>query len=192
MAWARSHIQDAPDGSIFLADTLTRARGQHGRIWQIKQGQLLVTIALKPKRIIRAQAGEHDYLLQSLNRALVLGISEPLLTYGAAIKYPNDILFDTKKVCGLLIEPIWYAKICIGVVFGFGLNLNTVFTPDDPLVSIATSLYHVINRQQTEHKMLVQIFAGLNYWYAIWQSQDDAHIASRWLERTKRSHFEAI
>lgn len=184
MAWARSHLTTAPDGSVFIAHRLTKARGQYGRVWQIKPGQLLITILLKPIRLANyISETSSDDVLQSLNQALALGISDPLLTYGARIKYPNDIMLDHKKICGLLIEPVWYGRKIAGIIFGFGLNLTTQFSHHDPLSPIATSVYQATHYTPDEQRSLMDLFNGLNKWYTIWNCKDDAFIKSMWLQR---------
>jgi len=47
MAWAKQHLQEASDGSVFLADQLTQAKGRQGRVWMVHPDQLIVTFVLK-------------------------------------------------------------------------------------------------------------------------------------------------
>ena len=53
LQWAKEEIEYAPDGSVFLADEHEYTKGRQSRIWKHYPGQLLVTILLKPKHIIK-------------------------------------------------------------------------------------------------------------------------------------------
>ena len=109
MLWAKEHLADAPDGAVFLADELSKARGRSGRIWVCAPGQLAVTILLKPANF---KTISHDNLgvrLNQLNMALSLGILAPLKEYGLGLKWPNDFISEAnnKKVGGMLMSVIW-------------------------------------------------------------------------------------
>ena len=52
LAWAKEHIDEAPDGAVFLADFLDKARGRQTRQWVFYEGQQAVTLLLKPKIFI--------------------------------------------------------------------------------------------------------------------------------------------
>ncbi len=101
------------DGIVVLAKNQTAGRGQHGRSWQSKPGQgLLLSILLFPPEHLRQPA-----ILTAWAAVSVCNVMGHL-DLVATIKWPNDILIQNKKVCGILIEQKQ------GIIVGIGLNLN--------------------------------------------------------------------
>jgi BirA family biotin operon repressor/biotin-[acetyl-CoA-carboxylase] ligase len=103
-----------PDGVAVVADFQTAGRGQYGRVWQARPGSsLLLSVALRPPPefcrpvILTAMA------------AVAVGDAVLTLTgVQARIKWPNDLLIRSQKVCGILIENT------TATVIGIGLNLT--------------------------------------------------------------------
>jgi len=205
MQWAKSEIATAPDGAVFLADELEAAQGRQGRTWGIRPGQLLVTIVLKPEILSSFSQDDLSIRLNQLNMALTLGILEPIKAYGAGLKWPNDFVINDKKVCGMLVQLVWHDQKPVGIVFGFGLNVNTVFEKDDELFSIAGSLISArhapstpfvpmepegrmegtavlsTNQQTIDMRTLYkQLLTSLDHFYTLWKQQQFSHIYKEW------------
>lgn len=168
-AWAKSHINDAPDGSVFLADVLTKARGRHGRVWSVYPGQLIITILLKPQNLEHIGQEDLPIRLNQLNMALSLGILEPLKIYNVSLKWPNDFIFEDKKLGGMLMQLIWNNQAPAGIIVGFALNSNNIFSEDDPLISQATSLCSITGAPVDMRALYKQILGQLDCWYACWR-----------------------
>ena len=130
------NARDAENGTLFIADAQTAGRGRLGRDWASPAGtgiwmSLLLTPDIAPEQIPQL--------------TLVAGLSVCRATgNGAMIKWPNDIVINTKKVCGILTEYSGGRVIC-----GIGINVNTRRFPKE-LEHIATSIYletgHETNR----------------------------------------------
>lgn len=104
----------ANDGVAILADEQTAGRGQHGRSWQCppRSGVLLSLLLFPPPELRRPAL---------LTAWAAVSVCETILkTTGlqAKIKWPNDVLIQGRKVCGILIEQ------SRGTVVGIGLNAN--------------------------------------------------------------------
>jgi BirA family biotin operon repressor/biotin-[acetyl-CoA-carboxylase] ligase len=101
-------------GLAIVARHQTAGRGQHGRIWQAdSDSSLLASIVVPPLPEFRRPA--------IITAWMAVGIAEAIqsLTGAAAVmKWPNDLLVNGRKICGILIES------GRGTVAGFGLNLN--------------------------------------------------------------------
>ncbi len=127
------HARDAQNGALFIADTQTAGRGRLGRSWISPKGcgiwmSLLLTPDIAPERIPQI--------------TLVAGMSVcRAIGAGAMIKWPNDIVIGTKKVCGILTEYSGGRVIC-----GIGINVNTRAFPEE-LSHIATSIYLQTGRE---------------------------------------------
>lgn len=123
------------EGTVIIADEQTQGRGQYGNDWLSAKGEnLTFSIVLFPKYL---KATEQFLLSQAIS----LGTVHYLKTktnLPISIKWPNDILIDTKKVCGILIENSLHSTHISESIVGIGLNVNqTEFSSE---VKKATSL----------------------------------------------------
>ncbi len=154
----------APEGSLIIAEEQTAGKGRMGRPWEAAAGRnLLFSVILRP-----AFPGEHwgmITLAASVAAAeTVEGVTSP---YVPKIKWPNDILLDGRKCCGMLLETVAngppHAKNP-GVILGVGLNVNQINFPPS-LEETATSL-RLISRQLVERAPLfVQLLSTLQRRY---------------------------
>jgi BirA family biotin operon repressor/biotin-[acetyl-CoA-carboxylase] ligase len=104
----------ANEGVAVLAQMQTAGRGQHGRRWLCQPGEgVLLSVLLLPPLALRRPA-----LLTAWAAVSVCEVIHQLAGLSAQIKWPNDVLIQGKKVCGILIEQ------ARGVVVGIGLNVN--------------------------------------------------------------------
>jgi BirA family biotin operon repressor/biotin-[acetyl-CoA-carboxylase] ligase len=90
---------DAPDGTIVVADAQTRGRGRAGRGWHTAPGKALALSVLLHRDCDRRSLG-------LLPLAAGLAVAQALETLGAApaLKWPNDVLLEGRKVAGVLCE----------------------------------------------------------------------------------------
>lgn len=109
------------DGVAVLALNQTAGRGQHGRTWTSKPGSsMLLSIAWHPPHELRQPAKIIAY-----SSLAVLWFVESFFPRLPRLKWPNDILVERKKLCGILVEQSSNGPTIIGI----GLNLNQ--TVDD-------------------------------------------------------------
>lgn len=180
LEWAKQHTASAPDGSVFIAEKLTAARGRQGRTWQWAPGQVAVTILLKPTLLKNLNDQDRAENLNHLSMALCLGILEPLKIYGTGLKWPNDFYLAEKKIGGMLIEIVWQDGKPEAVILGFAINVNNHFNANHPLASIATSLQDEKNTAIDEQKILANFFTHLDAWYHTWLSKNNTFIFESW------------
>lgn len=122
-----------PDFSVFVTDTQTAGRGRLGRGWTAPPGSsLAASLLLRPSFPL-----VHFGWLPLLAGAAMVQAIRALGPGGAAatVKWPNDVRFEDRKICGILSELLPDAA---GVVVGAGVNLS--IGPDDLPVPTATSL----------------------------------------------------
>src|SRR5215211_1447645 len=87
-----------PDRSVFVADYQTAGRGRHGRTWTAPpRTGLLMSVLLRHRG-----AAPHYYTM--LTSVAVCEAIERLLGLEPAIKWPNDVMIDDRKVAGVLAE----------------------------------------------------------------------------------------
>jgi len=113
----------APSGTIVTAAEQSAGRGRHGHVWSAPPGQALLFSA-----ILRPLDLEHSLLPLAAPVAVCEAI-ESVAPVECAIKWPNDVWLDERKVAGVLIEarpPAW-------AVIGVGVNVAIAdddFPPD--------------------------------------------------------------
>ena len=119
-----------PDGSVFIAKTQTNGKGRLGRSWNSVNGGLWFSILLKPQ--IPPENISLITLIAGLAVCSVMGNK-------ALIKWPNDIVINGKKLCGILSELCFSHDNQPCVICGIGINISQHDFPDE-LKNKATSL----------------------------------------------------
>ncbi|MDR0825425.1 MAG: biotin--[acetyl-CoA-carboxylase] ligase [Prevotella sp.] len=117
------------EGTVVWSDFQTAGKGQQGNSWESEEGKNLVfSIVFYPKKI---KANEQFILSQIVS----LAVADCLRTYteNITIKWPNDIYWKEKKICGILIENSLIDNVITRSVIGIGININqTKFESDAP------------------------------------------------------------
>lgn len=125
----------APDGSVFLAEQQTGGKGRLGRIWESPAGTgIWFSVLLRPSLV----PSEISSITLLAGIAVCRGIRS---TTGCAakLKWPNDVVIGSRKVCGILTEMAAEIERVEYVVLGIGINVNTEAFPAE-LAEKATSL----------------------------------------------------
>jgi len=129
-------MSGATQGTVVCADMQTAGRGRRGRSWLSNKGDgLLFSLLLRPD--IAPDKVSQITLLMALAVAKVL---RKTYAFDARIKWPNDIVINAKKVCGILTELHPGAGGKYFIVVGCGINVRQKNIPDE-LQGIATSLF---------------------------------------------------
>ncbi|QXD14302.1 biotin--[acetyl-CoA-carboxylase] ligase [Rhodocaloribacter litoris] len=134
-AWA---AEGAPEGAVVVAEYQTAGRGRRGRAWEASAGRnLTFSVVLRP-----TLAPERLGLITlAASVAVAEAVSAFTAPLEATIKWPNDVLLEGKKCCGMLLESSLYAHHggAAAVILGIGLNVNQDTFPPS-LAERATSL----------------------------------------------------
>lgn len=132
--WAQ---EGAPEGAVVLAEYQATGRGRQGRTWSADKGRnLLFSVVLRPT----LDADRLSLITVAAVVAVADAVEEFVSPHRPAIKWPNDVLLEGRKTCGILLESS-LATPGAGtvVVLGTGLNVNQDHFPDS-LAEVATSL----------------------------------------------------
>ena len=126
----------APEGSVFLAEQQTAGRGRGSNQWHSAQ-----STGIYCSVILRPALPPSDVLPLSLAAGLAVqaAIREIDSRVLADLKWPNDLLINGKKFCGILTEMSGEATRVRHIVVGIGINVNQAQFPGD-LAQTATSL----------------------------------------------------
>jgi biotin-[acetyl-CoA-carboxylase] ligase BirA-like protein len=93
----REARQKAPKGTVVIADEQTAGRGRIQRVWLSLKGSVSISVLLYPSLT------SLPYLVMLTSLAVVHAV-EALTGLKSQIKWPNDVLINRKKVCGILVE----------------------------------------------------------------------------------------
>jgi BirA family biotin operon repressor/biotin-[acetyl-CoA-carboxylase] ligase len=114
----------APDLALVVADEQTAGRGRFGRRWfTTPKASLAFSL------ILRQVDPRQPSLLTGLGALAVCEALENLYRLQPQIKWPNDVLLNHQKVCGILAESHWQGEHLSGVVMGIGINLAPSSVP---------------------------------------------------------------
>lgn len=146
----------APDGSVYFADEQTEGRGRGAHIWMSPPGSgLYVSVLLRP-RIPPA-----DILWLSLAAGLAAQDAIRTVTsLDADLRWPNDLLLERRKFCGILTELNAEVTRVRHAVVGIGINVHQRQFPDE-LRQIATSLDLETGREWPRQELLLALLRSL-------------------------------
>lgn len=161
--------EGAEHGTVLIAAEQTAGRGRMGRSFASPKNGLYLTILLRPDC-----AAERLPTLTPCAAIAVCRALKRVCGMEAGIKWPNDILFNGKKLCGILTEGIGTPD-GIAVVLGIGLNVNTA-EADFPaeLRGAAASIRSVTGRKTDMTRLSAALIAELDRVYDQWLRGDRA------------------
>lgn len=163
---AREIAADCVNGTVVLAEVQTKGRGRLSRSWHSPSGGIWMSLVLKPE-IPLAQA-------YRINMAVSVAIARAMLRlYGirAGIKWPNDILVNDRKLCGILTEVSAETDRLEYAVVGVGINAN-VDVKDFAADWNATSLSIELDSQVSRTKLIQTLLAEIEKAYKQMGSKD--------------------
>ena len=146
--------------ALCVAEKQTHGRGQREKKWWSGQGSLTFTVALHGTK--PADSG-----LVAIGSAIA--VCDAVRHFHAhlhpKIKWPNDVLLNGKKICGILIENLSLANPALLV--GIGINTNCRFEDaSEELRKVATSLFDETGQDVLQQEFLLQLLKSLNLWIA--------------------------
>jgi len=143
-----------PEGTLVVAETQTSGKGRLGRKWiSPKSGGIYFSLILRPDMESDKVPVITLVAAVSIQRAI-----KKICDIDAGIKWPNDILIDEKKVCGILCEIKAQPDMVDFLILGVGINVNT---PLKKLPAEATSLKNESSRSVSRRKLMRQILTEI-------------------------------
>ena len=136
----REAQQGAAEGTVIIADEQTAGKGRMKRVWLSPTGSIALSIILYP---------DVTYLpsLVMLASLAVVHSIEAVIDLKAQVKWPNDVLINGKKVCGILVESEVRRNIVGYAILGIGINVNLRLADFPEISPIATSLSEELGRE---------------------------------------------
>ena len=169
----------APDGAVVLAEEQNGGKGRLGRHWHSpKYKGIYFTTLLRPP----VSLAEVSQLTMVSAVAFAAALRRRT---GAAvgIKWPNDLLLNGRKICGILTEMSAEVDHIEYLVVGAGLNVNHTESDFPPeLLEVATSLRMETGVVQTRAELLQGMLEEFEKCYTIWLEQGFAPVLAQWRE----------
>ena len=191
--WIRLHSTDSTidflkhyrpvspkDMILVTADFQTAGRGQAGNSWESEAGKnLLFGLLFHPREV----EANRQFIL---SQAVALSICETLSDYAEdiRIKWPNDIYWKDRKICGMLIENTLVGRCIENCIIGAGININQqTFCSDAPN---PVSLRQITGKEQEPVFILADTIKRFKDYYRKIQQGQTEDIVRNYRERLYR------
>jgi BirA family biotin operon repressor/biotin-[acetyl-CoA-carboxylase] ligase len=164
----------APEGTVVVAEQQTAGRGRLKRLWLTPEGNIACSVILYPTKTY----------LHSLIMLVSLAVADAMgkvTGLKCQLKWPNDVLINGKKVCGILIETRTQVDSVDYAIIGIGINVNMRLADYSEIQAIATSLADEMGNTVSRVALLRQLFIDMERLYLAVISGED--ILERWRNR---------
>ena len=153
----------AAEGTVLIADEQTAGKGRIKRAWLSPEGSIALSIVLYPSMV------NLSYLIMLASLAVVHSI-EAVTGLKPQIKWPNDVLVNDKKVCGILIENSVRGHIVDYAIVGIGVNVNIEITEFPEILATATSLSDELGRNLSRLEIIRRLLVEMEELYLALQA----------------------
>jgi BirA family transcriptional regulator, biotin operon repressor / biotin---[acetyl-CoA-carboxylase] ligase len=175
-------IDNCLEGTVILADSQTMGRGRMDRMWHSPVGTGIymsiivhpgISIKELPKITLVAAVAAAEALSASANVNII-------------IKWPNDLLLNDKKICGILTELHSLGNEKSFVIVGIGINVNTpgeMFPAD--IAGIATSILKEAGQKIPRSAIIKSVIECFDRWYGVFLNGAFPEILHKWKAYSK-------
>ncbi|MEG2733004.1 MAG: biotin--[acetyl-CoA-carboxylase] ligase [Clostridium sp.] len=154
--------EGALHGTLVVADCQNQGKGRRGKEWSSPPGTgIWMSLILRPA--LSPMSASMLTLVAAL--AVADGI-EKTVNIKTGIKWPNDIVCDGKKICGILTEMSTELEWINYVVTGIGINVNTKSFPEE-IRDVASSLYLMTGEPISRSRLIGAIMEAYERYYDI-------------------------
>ena len=145
-----------PGGTVIYTPSQTAGRGQKGNSWESEDGKNLTFSLLLKRPPVKAR--DQFYLSEAAAIAVVDALSARAGD-GFTVKWPNDVYWQDKKVCGMLLENSLDGSDIATCIVGIGINVNQErFMSDAPN---PVSLLNITGHEHDLMSLLKQVCSGI-------------------------------
>ena len=143
--------------TFVVTDYQTNGKGRNDRVWSSEEGKnLMFSFLIKDQDLLKKYSA-----LSIISAVEVAKVLEEYQIKGVSIKWPNDVLINDKKVCGILLE----GQILEYLVVGIGLNVNQKVFPEGlrrPATSLSLETNKGFNIDEIEQKLFSNIVKDIS------------------------------
>jgi len=162
------------EGTVIITEEQTAGRGRIGRSWLTPRGSIALSIILYPPLAYLPS------LIMVASLAVAYSI-EQVTNLKVQLKWPNDVLLNGKKVCGILVESDVRGDKVDYAVIGIGLNVNLKLSEFPQIAPMATSLSWELGREVSRREMVQSLLAQAEKLYLALAAGDS--VFKQWRDR---------
>ena len=158
----------APHGTLAVADYQTMGKGRRGRNWTPPRGVgIWMSILIRPAL--------HPSCASMLTLVAALAVADGIKRIcglDSRIKWPNDVVINGKKVCGILTEMSTELECINYVVTGIGINANIESFPEE-IRDVAASLYLETGKRVKRSRLIGAVMEAYEGYYSRFMERGD-------------------
>ncbi len=169
-------LRGVREGTVVVARSQNMGRGRQRRKWVSPEGGMWLSILLRPKT-----DPKHAPALTLLASVAVGRTLSRLFQLRSEIKWPNDVLINMKKVCGILTETRTKRETLEFAVVGIGINANfAVDALPAHLRDSSTTLQEELKREVEREILLHDLLLEIESCYKVFAKGQFSHILDEW------------
>jgi len=149
----------AREWTVVVSEVQTQGRGRSGKKWQSHKGGLWFSVILRPK-ISPGRVAVLQFFASNATRKAIM--EETGLE--TETKWPNDVIFETRKIAGILVESKSQDNQLSFIIVGIGLNVNQ---SKSTLPVGATSIYATSREKHNVEQLMTRIVENMKSDYAL-------------------------
>jgi BirA family biotin operon repressor/biotin-[acetyl-CoA-carboxylase] ligase len=168
--------RDVKEGTTIIAEAQTKGKGRLERRWVSPKGGVWLSIILRP------HMSPEDAAKIALTTAVAAAKTlRKLYGLNAEIKWPNDVLIDGRKVCGILTEASLKRRTVNFVVVGIGINVNFPLNAlSQDLEATATTLKEVLQKEVDIEELICVLLKEFEECYERFKRKEFGVLLSEW------------
>lgn len=173
--------ESVPEGSVVSVDFQTAGRGQQGNTWESEAGKnLMFSLLLYPDFL----PANRQFLISQI-AALSVKDTLSIYTDQITVKWPNDIYWKNRKICGMLIENDLSGQDLYSSIIGIGINLNQeIFRGDAPN---PVSLCQITGKEYDRETVLQRFLSIFFHYYLLLLQERQEEIRNTYLAALYRN-----
>ena len=173
-------MHNVENGTVIISEKQTKAKGRSGKSWESPLGGVWLSIILKPN------VDQSKFPLITL--ATGVAVAKTLEKVGIEnpeIKWPNDIMINGKKVCGILTEAVAKFNTVENVIIGVGIDANLEVSQfPEKLQSGTTTLKEELKREGNENLLIKLFLEEFEEISEIFNNEGYEEILKEWRKRS--------
>ena len=170
-------VEGCQEGTVIIADSQSKGRGREDRDWHSPPGTgIYMSVILYPRISLKG--------LPRITLVAAVAVAEALKSTAhirVKIKWPNDLLLNNRKICGILTELCSLGNEINAVIVGIGINVNTpagMFPAD--IADIASSILIETKEKFPLSEIIKSVIEYFDRYYAIFIEGGFESILSMW------------
>lgn len=162
------------DFTVIVTNRQNKGRGQMGTVWESESNKNLIFSVFKDLSALKI---EDSFTISMITSISILEALKKMAIPDLFVKWPNDILSDNKKICGILIENLIKNNKLSSSIIGIGLNVNQLKFNNLPN---ASSLKSVTGQHYNLDELLINILSMMKQFFDLFEKGEIRQIRQKY------------